>query len=174
MEQGEHGEESVLLCCSVLRLGSLPPAGQVIAPKHLEAAFGRVSRNPSFVSLESVKALRHSGFAANVRSPCSGRNSYLELSMSGVTASPSAGSGGLCGRSRSSRPSLGLFDASMSTERSRSDRLDCLLLAACSLQTRCFPVALSEIDRSLLDRCLNRKPRAWEDFVDRFMGWWST
>ncbi len=32
------------------------------------------------------------------------------------------------------------------------------------------PVALSEIDRSLLDRCLNRKPRAWEDFVDRFMG----
>jgi RNA polymerase sigma-70 factor (ECF subfamily) len=33
-----------------------------------------------------------------------------------------------------------------------------------------MPVALSEIDRSLLDRCLNRKPRAWEDFVDRFMG----
>jgi len=32
------------------------------------------------------------------------------------------------------------------------------------------PVALSEIDRNLLDRCLNRKPRAWEDFVDRFMG----
>ena len=32
------------------------------------------------------------------------------------------------------------------------------------------PVALSEIDRSLLDRCLSRKPRAWEDFVDRFMG----
>lgn len=31
-------------------------------------------------------------------------------------------------------------------------------------------MALSEIDRSLLDRCLNRKPRAWEDFVDRFMG----
>jgi RNA polymerase sigma-70 factor (ECF subfamily) len=31
-------------------------------------------------------------------------------------------------------------------------------------------VALSEIDRNLLDRCLNRKPRAWEDFVDRFMG----
>jgi RNA polymerase sigma-70 factor (ECF subfamily) len=31
-------------------------------------------------------------------------------------------------------------------------------------------VALSEIDRKLLDRCLNRKPRAWEDFVDRFMG----
>jgi RNA polymerase sigma-70 factor (ECF subfamily) len=31
-------------------------------------------------------------------------------------------------------------------------------------------VALSEIDRSLLDRCLARKPRAWEDFVDRFMG----
>jgi RNA polymerase sigma-70 factor, ECF subfamily len=31
-------------------------------------------------------------------------------------------------------------------------------------------VALSEIDRNLLDRCLNNKPRAWEDFVDRFMG----
>jgi RNA polymerase sigma-70 factor (ECF subfamily) len=31
-------------------------------------------------------------------------------------------------------------------------------------------VALSEIDRSLLERCLARKPRAWEDFVDRFMG----
>ena len=32
------------------------------------------------------------------------------------------------------------------------------------------PVALSEIDRNLLERCLARKPRAWEDFVDRFMG----
>jgi RNA polymerase sigma-70 factor (ECF subfamily) len=31
-------------------------------------------------------------------------------------------------------------------------------------------VALSEIDRNLLDRCLSRKPRGWEDFVDRFMG----
>jgi RNA polymerase sigma-70 factor (ECF subfamily) len=31
-------------------------------------------------------------------------------------------------------------------------------------------VALSEIDRNLLARCLDRKPRAWEDFVDRFMG----
>ncbi len=31
-------------------------------------------------------------------------------------------------------------------------------------------MALSEIDRSLLQRCLARKPRAWEDFVDRFMG----
>jgi RNA polymerase sigma-70 factor (ECF subfamily) len=31
-------------------------------------------------------------------------------------------------------------------------------------------VALSEIDRNLLDRCLQRKPRAWEDLVDRFMG----
>lgn len=31
-------------------------------------------------------------------------------------------------------------------------------------------MALSEIDRNLLDRCLTRKPRAWEDFVDRFMG----
>lgn len=31
-------------------------------------------------------------------------------------------------------------------------------------------MALSDIDRNLLDRCLARKPRAWEDFVDRFMG----
>ena len=31
-------------------------------------------------------------------------------------------------------------------------------------------MALSDIDRSLLDRCLERKPRAWEDFVDRFTG----
>jgi RNA polymerase sigma-70 factor (ECF subfamily) len=31
-------------------------------------------------------------------------------------------------------------------------------------------VALSEIDRTLLERCLARKPRAWEDFVDRFTG----
>jgi len=31
-------------------------------------------------------------------------------------------------------------------------------------------VGLSEIDRNLLDRCLQGKPRAWEDFVDRFMG----
>jgi RNA polymerase sigma-70 factor, ECF subfamily len=31
-------------------------------------------------------------------------------------------------------------------------------------------VALSEIDRNLLERCLQQKPRAWEDFIDRFMG----
>jgi RNA polymerase sigma-70 factor, ECF subfamily len=31
-------------------------------------------------------------------------------------------------------------------------------------------VALSDIDRNLLERCLGGKPRAWEDFVDRFMG----
>lgn len=31
-------------------------------------------------------------------------------------------------------------------------------------------MALSEIDRNLLERCLAKKPRAWEDFVDRFMG----
>src|SRR5688572_18295197 len=33
-----------------------------------------------------------------------------------------------------------------------------------------FPVALSPVDRELLDRCLAAKPRAWEDFVDRFLG----
>lgn len=31
-------------------------------------------------------------------------------------------------------------------------------------------MALSEIDRNLLQRCLDKKPRAWEDFVDRYMG----
>ena len=31
-------------------------------------------------------------------------------------------------------------------------------------------MALSDIDRKLLDRCLNGRPGAWEDFVDRFMG----
>lgn len=31
-------------------------------------------------------------------------------------------------------------------------------------------MALSDIDRNLLDRCLGNKPRAWEDFVDRFTG----
>ncbi|MBX7169096.1 MAG: sigma-70 family RNA polymerase sigma factor [Pirellulales bacterium] len=31
-------------------------------------------------------------------------------------------------------------------------------------------MALSEIDRSLLERCLSHKPAAWKDFVDRFMG----
>jgi RNA polymerase sigma-70 factor (ECF subfamily) len=31
-------------------------------------------------------------------------------------------------------------------------------------------VSLSEIDRKLLERCLAREPRSWEDFVDRFIG----
>lgn len=31
-------------------------------------------------------------------------------------------------------------------------------------------MALSEIDRNLIQRCLAHKPKAWEDFVDRFMG----
>lgn len=31
-------------------------------------------------------------------------------------------------------------------------------------------MALSEVDRGLLERCLARKPRSWEDFVDRYMG----
>ncbi len=31
-------------------------------------------------------------------------------------------------------------------------------------------MALSDLDRNLLQRCLARKPKAWEDFVDRFMG----
>jgi RNA polymerase sigma-70 factor, ECF subfamily len=31
-------------------------------------------------------------------------------------------------------------------------------------------VALSDFDRQLLQRCLARQPRSWEDFVDRFLG----
>lgn len=31
-------------------------------------------------------------------------------------------------------------------------------------------MALSEFDRNLLDRCLAREPRSWEDFADRFLG----
>ncbi len=31
-------------------------------------------------------------------------------------------------------------------------------------------MSLSEVDRQLLDRCLSGSPRAWEDFVDRFLG----
>ncbi len=31
-------------------------------------------------------------------------------------------------------------------------------------------MGLSDIDRKLLQRCLERKPGAWEDFVDRFLG----
>ena len=35
---------------------------------------------------------------------------------------------------------------------------------------RLVVVALSELDRGLLQSCLERKPRAWENFVDRFLG----
>ncbi|MCA9263932.1 MAG: sigma-70 family RNA polymerase sigma factor [Planctomycetales bacterium] len=31
-------------------------------------------------------------------------------------------------------------------------------------------MALSEIDRNLLQSCLARQPRSWENFVDRFLG----
>ena len=31
-------------------------------------------------------------------------------------------------------------------------------------------MALSDFDRNLIKRCLTRTPRAWEDFVDRFLG----
>lgn len=31
-------------------------------------------------------------------------------------------------------------------------------------------MALSDLDRNLLKRCLTQAPRAWEDFVDRFLG----
>ena len=31
-------------------------------------------------------------------------------------------------------------------------------------------VSLSEVDRQLLQRCLDSAPRAWQDFADRFLG----
>ena len=31
-------------------------------------------------------------------------------------------------------------------------------------------VSLSEVDRQLLQRCLDAAPRAWQDFADRFLG----
>ena len=37
-------------------------------------------------------------------------------------------------------------------------------------KTGAFIVALTEIDRSLLKRCLAQEPGAWKDFVDRFIG----
>ena len=33
-----------------------------------------------------------------------------------------------------------------------------------------FAVALTEIDSQLLKQCLTQGPRAWQDFVDRFIG----
>ena len=32
------------------------------------------------------------------------------------------------------------------------------------------PLALSDVDRELLDRCLAQQPGAWKSFIDRFMG----
>ncbi len=48
--------------------------------------------------------------------------------------------------------------------------LNCRPPAAAVPAKGCCCVSLSEIDRKLLDRCLARKPKAWEDFVDRYMG----
>ncbi|MDR2115442.1 MAG: hypothetical protein LBP87_03575 [Planctomycetaceae bacterium] len=31
-------------------------------------------------------------------------------------------------------------------------------------------MSITDLDRELLIRCLNKKNRAWEDFVDRFLG----
>ncbi|HBT76913.1 MAG TPA: hypothetical protein DEB39_08300 [Planctomycetaceae bacterium] len=31
-------------------------------------------------------------------------------------------------------------------------------------------MTLSDLDQGLLERCLDYKPRAWEDFIDRFLG----
>jgi RNA polymerase sigma-70 factor (ECF subfamily) len=43
-------------------------------------------------------------------------------------------------------------------------------VAGSSQHARASSVAFSDIDRQLLQRCLSRQPRAWEDFVDRFLG----
>lgn len=39
-----------------------------------------------------------------------------------------------------------------------------------SVLTNCSPMALTELDRNLIKRCLTRQPGAWKDFVDRFLG----
>lgn len=36
--------------------------------------------------------------------------------------------------------------------------------------SRATDVSLSDVDRHLLQRCLDREPRAWQNFVDRFVG----
>jgi len=41
---------------------------------------------------------------------------------------------------------------------------------AFSANQRICCVVLSDLDRNLLERCLAREPKAWGDFVDRFMG----
>ena len=73
------------------------------------------------------------------------------------------GSGGLRGRNQ-------VFSAESGPVDDRAVRGRSALTPCADAPDEVLPVALSEIDRSLLDRCLNRKPRAWEDFVDRFMG----
>lgn len=42
--------------------------------------------------------------------------------------------------------------------------------SVCTSESRLAGVALSEINRNLLDDCLARRPRSWEGFVDRFVG----
>src|SRR3990172_8972486 len=45
------------------------------------------------------------------------------------------------------------------------------LLVPCGpIPMRSCPVALSELDRDLLDYCLKGDPLGWQKFVDRFMG----
>ena len=39
-----------------------------------------------------------------------------------------------------------------------------------ALRERGPDVALTAVDRALLQRCLNHQPGAWNDFVDRFLG----
>ncbi len=50
----------------------------------------------------------------------------------------------------------------------RGPRIDCF--GTVFLSQRVLLVALSEIDRQLLQRCLEGKSEAWQAFVDRFVG----
>ena len=43
-------------------------------------------------------------------------------------------------------------------------------MAALRTRTKGVTVALTEIDRNLLTRCVTNQPGAWRDFVDRFLG----
>lgn len=52
---------------------------------------------------------------------------------------------------------------------SRDPRLGVRNLCLTSLLAE-IAVSLSDVDRRLLDQCLKRSPRAWENFVDRFLG----
>ena len=49
-------------------------------------------------------------------------------------------------------------------------QLDSLRSPETQPSSRLTPLALTEIDRNLLKRCLNEEPGAWTQFVDRYIG----